>query len=412
MRNIAKMIAFISILLIIANYSSSVLAAGNCAFSAGKGGNGADMSATTKQAASTYGSMGYNSYYAVDSANCDTLSGYFSNGTKRLESDIVFLTGHGSYYTLSTLPTAGINKYGSVEGRWIGTETINWSNVKLAIFLACQTGAMDAECLAYDIFQKSGWKTVSMGWRQDITANSADKWSRNFNAKLKTGATVEVALNYANSQNYTNNSVKDISFYGDPQRTFGTRRSAIYSDNEINEDNITYITSKNFYYDGTEDTTKNLINAIKSINNEFEVDDYEMKKYILSEEQQYYTIDFMYKKNNFYTNSGYTLVVKDNFVKQIADNTIRKEENDITFMNKEIEINEEIINEAKDLAKIEILNKNENAVLREKSDIEVREQTTTLYEDLNSNKKYIQVFTAWGYVGSQERACEEYMYEL
>lgn len=56
-----------------------------------------------------------------------------------------------------------------------------------------------------------------MGWRQIIGDKDGNAWIDYFNSKLETGSTISAALNYANSKNiYERNSIKDLSFFGDP----------------------------------------------------------------------------------------------------------------------------------------------------------------------------------------------------
>lgn len=142
-------VATLSILGINAN----AFAAGNCAFSAGKGYGNVDMSSTTINASAVYRKMGYNSYYATDGATKSILAGYFQNGIRRLESDIVFLTGHGGSNYIDTAAVGGLRVDSHSISKYVGTNEINWSNVKLAIFLACNTGN-GSNNLAYDVFKK------------------------------------------------------------------------------------------------------------------------------------------------------------------------------------------------------------------------------------------------------------------
>lgn len=147
--NIRKIFKIMSIVMLIIMLlaipaSVKVFAAGNCAFSAGYGYGDVNMSDAVKKAATKYGSMGYSSYYATETANFSVLSGTFANGIKRLESDIVFLTGHGASTQVSTLSAQGLIK-GNNSGvsNYVGTNTVSWNKVKLAIFLACETGKGD-----------------------------------------------------------------------------------------------------------------------------------------------------------------------------------------------------------------------------------------------------------------------------
>lgn len=419
LKNIFKItILLIAILLILAiSTFINVYAAGNCAFSAGVGYGDVNMSTAIKKAATTYGTMGYSSYYATETATYSTLNGYFSNGTRRLESDIVFLSGHGTSKQISTLLGQGLikgSKFG--ESNYVGTEDISWKNVKMAIFLACQTGNGD-DNLVYDVFRRSGWTTISMGWRQDISQGSAKEWISNFNSKLATGANVDNSLSYANGKSYSDSRVKDLSFYGPGGTVLKKQRASSASNNgtspiTIDESNVNKIYNKNFYYDGTEESKTNLIAAITSINNSFKAEQYEINSYKIKNDGSYYTIDFTYKEGEFYTNSSYTVIVEDNYVTQIIDNTKNK---DLVSIQSETNFaDDELIETAKNAAKNELETSNEISLFKQNfnNNIEIIGQEIRLFKDLEKNKNYIQIFTTYKFEENVENACFEYMYEI
>ena len=356
--------------------------------------------------------MGYNSYYSTSGANTSVLSGAFSNGTKRLESDIVFLTGHGSYKSVNTTANGRL-EIGEFVGSntRIGTEEVDWTKVKLAIFLACETGKQtneDPENLAYDVFEKSNWKATTMGWRQNIECLDSIAWIDYFNSKLETGSSISAALNYANSKNiYSNNAIKDLSFFGDPNLVLKKSRSAVT--NNIDEDNVKYIT-ENISFDGTNiETINELLNDEFS---NFKVEDYEIDIFTNSEELGYYTIDYTYKINDIYTNSGYTVMVNNGKVVQIADNfiPISEEELDTNFENYA-----QKANIAKEIGK-SYTNKfnNENCInnCETITPISIRNQETRKFIDLKNNKKYIQVSTVYSYKNDNATAVNGFKYEI
>ncbi len=408
-KKIFILIILVSII-VLSLLKSSVLAAGNCAFSAGMGEKGY-MIPHVKKAASTYASMGYNSYYATESATFDVLRGSFANGVKRLESDIVFLTGHGSSYSLSVTDSSGV-AVGFSTDKYVGTEDVNWRNVKMAIFLACNTGNGENN-LAHKVFEKSGWTTITMGWKQYIEQGSAADWINNFNSKLSTGATVDESLSYANGKQYDDWRVKDISFFGTGSTILKKQSTMLASSNNIDETNCIRVLEKQFYYDGTESTNQNLYDAIKSINNLFEGEKYEIFSYKIKEDGSYYTVDLIYKDEEYYTNSCYTLIVEDQFVTQIYDNTYKNIKTAQTVNSKE---SQSKVNIAKDLARNELLQEeNLDCMLNIKNNtkkIEIREQEARLYKDLETNKIYVQVFTTFGYEGNVDTNCKQYMYEI
>lgn len=56
--------------------------------------DGIDTTQETLNAATYYGQMGYHSFYSTE-PTFDILNGNFTNGTRRVESDILFISGHG-----------------------------------------------------------------------------------------------------------------------------------------------------------------------------------------------------------------------------------------------------------------------------------------------------------------------------
>lgn len=387
--------------------NANVFASGNCAFSAGKGYGDVDMSSTTINASAAYRKMGYNSYYATDGATKSILAGYFQNGTRRLESDIVFLTGHGSSNYIDTAAAGGLRVDSPSVSKYVGTNEINWNNVKLAIFLACNTGN-GSNNLAYDVFKKSGWTTITMGWKQTILNVDADKWISNFNSKLASGGTVDQALDYAGSKSYSNPSIKDLSFFGEASSTFKHSNISVMENsslkNDIDESNITYFNSPLYKYDGKGANLDNIVEAIKTLNPSFNINDYEVNVYDIKNNGKYYTIEFTYKIGDFFTNSGYTVVVKNGYVTQIADNSISNntmvyKESTIKKLN---DLKVEDLNKIKCIAGKQITEKN----------TEIREQQTRLYWDLKTNQKYIQIDTQYGFENSEACSAYSYLYEI
>ena len=247
-----------------------------------------------------------------------------------------------------------------------------------------------------------------MGWRQIIGDKDGNAWIDYFNSKLETGSTISAALNYANSKNiYERNSIKDLSFFGDPNLVLKKTRSVVT--NDLDEDNIKYIT-EDISFDGTNIETINKL--LKDEFSDFKLEDYEIDIFTNSEELGFYTIDYTYKINDIYTNSGYTVIVNNRKVVQIADNSIPIDE-------KKLDINFENYAQKEDIAK-EIgksyTNKfnNENCINNYASivPISIKEQETRKYIDLKNNKKYIQVSTIYSYKDESATAVNCYKYEI
>ncbi|MCI9177264.1 MAG: hypothetical protein HFJ28_01475 [Clostridia bacterium] len=389
-----------------------VSAASGFAFSAGKGYDNIDMTTTTNACADSYNRMGYGIYCATYDANYNVLNGSFTNGRKRLESDLVFLTGHGTENYVGTLKENGVKIGSSQAGRYVGTASIDWTKTKLVIFLACNTGKENVDNITYDVFKRSNWKTTTIGWHQTIVSTSADKFICNFNAKLETGATINQALNYAGSKSYADSKVKDLAIFGNGEMVVKKTRSAVNTlDNNtvIDESNITYIT-EDIPYDGTEEKLPAIINLLKQKDASFNINDYEVNIYNTSKENKHYTIEFTYKIGDIYTNSAYTVIVNYGKVVQIADNSIKvdKEKLDTNFKTSKENI-------AKEVGKSDAIKSNIKENINNISEItpvEIKKQETRKYIDLNTKKKYLQVFTTYSYENEEAIAENVTNYEI
>lgn len=174
--------------------------------------------------------------------------------------------------------------------------------------------------------------------------------------------------------------------------------------NDIDESNITYFNSTLYKYDGKGANLDNIVEAIKTLNPSFNINDYEVNVYDIKNNGTYYTIEFTYKIGEFFTNSSYTVVVKNGYVTQVADNSISNN----TMMYKE-----STIKKLNDL-KVEDLNKIKCTAGKQitEKNTEIREQQTRLYWDLKTNKKYIQVDTQYGFENSEAYSAYSYLYEI
>ena len=400
-------IFFVTLLVLTTNAHAAV---NNVAFSAGKGYGDLDASDMTIENYSSYANMGYQSYYSTSPTN-SYLLGSFSNGRKRLESDVVFLTGHGTYDSVSTTGASGL-RIGSNGGRYIGTNNFDWKKVKLAIFLACETGqeTNNSEVnLAYNVFKKSNWTTTSIGWRQKIPNTDALKWLKSFNQKLKAGGTINSAMVYAGSQSgYESNKIKDLAFYGNPNLVLKLSRS-IDSSEQIGESDITYI-QDTILFNG--ENLQPILSLLESKFDNFNIDDYDIDIFTNSKENEIYTIDFTYKIGDIYTDSSYTVFVNNGKVTHIANNFIplNTEKLDTDFSDYMLK---QDIAKSIGISKVKQHN-NETCISNFESitPVSINNQKTKKYISLKENKKYIQVETEYSYMNSEDTAVEIYKYEL
>lgn len=382
---------------------NTCFAAGDCAFSAGYGYGNVNMTSIVKTVCTYTGNMGYHAYYSTDGTNKTILDGYFQNGTKRLESDLIFLTGHGQSDRLYTIAGHGL-KTGASTQTFAGTAEQNWTKVKLAVFLACNTGNGDGN-LAYDVFKRSNWTTTSLGWKNEILEADAKKWAEYFYKKLATGATIDQSMVYAGSQKYNNGNIKDLSFFGNGNMIASKKSRAINMQEEI-EGNIEQFKEKVKIND--EEVEKEITEFMQKYNSGYKKDDFDISVYDIKEDGSLKIIDLTYKVGKFITNSQYSIIVENGYITQIADNTIKNENNyNVYSIDTNIEITNEELENAKKMARKEILKK-----LNEDDLILTNEKMDWFY-DLDTNKKYIRITDTFGYKNDNNAIVSEFWdYEI
>lgn len=296
---------------------SNTYAAGNCAFSAGGSFSDLNIESAVLTAKNKYASMGYRSYYTTE-ATTDIINGYFQNGTRRLESDIIFFAGHGNYSKIMQAPNVGLS---SNSDAFLRTHNFDWSKTKLVTIMGCSTGKETSASfinIAYDIWVRSGYKNATMGWRDTIYDKDIVSWANRYNSKLAEGATLRTAIDYANSyNNYYNNNIKDLAFYGAWQSTFKQSTTSVASEQAItnNTNHINYTVKFE-----NESDLNNIVQLLNNNYNYFNVNDYEISIFRLDSTYKNYTIDLQYKIGDCYTDQGYVVAVENGKVTQITNN--------------------------------------------------------------------------------------------
>lgn len=301
-------------------------AAGTMAFSVGTdygGLFGVNTTSDATNASDLYEIAGYKSYYSTE-PTASIMRGNFANGTKRIQSDILFFSGHGNYdnvafnykgkggeymtgvYYGSDMSSTSGYKYVGLNG--------NMSSVKLVTFAACLTASnndnnITARAVSY------GAKTA-VGWSSEINSGSHSNWLARYNDKLATGSTVLEAVTYANSFTYLDSKVKDARIYGNRSLKIKLTRMASVLDEEATLENMSVSAT---CIAGAVDETSVVEAACKNIPN-FCPSDYEVRIYEIC--KNCYTIDFVFTVNGITTNSVYTMTIIDGRIASIVDNTI------------------------------------------------------------------------------------------
>lgn len=340
-------------------------------------------------AQTAFASMGFNSYYQ----NVPTYQYLRGNnpytGLPRMESKILFFSGHGNYNSITFNykkqggdKKTGIwweNNYDSSNSgyKYAGIYSYNMNKVKLAIFGACQTAS------AFDnIAKRANDKGVetSLGWSVSIAAASHSQWFNNFFTELKkSGRTVQAAINYANSISYVDNRVKNVVIYGNPQYT-PTWDTGLQSINQpLSYKQKEYVVSRKIEKTFDENNIKNIINTIikEKISKDFNINDY---YYEINGSGNTKYIDLSYMFNGAKTSSSYTIVIENNIITRIVDNTKPIPQNSLK-------------NTITDLNVKNYLNDIKKKLLSENKNYEIISQKSEIIYDIYDTKYKVLSFT-------------------
>lgn len=379
-KNLFKIMTIGAAIFSLLSLGSRSFAAGTCAFSMGANFDGIDTTQETLNAASYYGQMGYHSYYSTQ-PTFDILNGNFSNGTRRVESDILFISGHGrdDGKRIRVLQTGVVT--GSTANGFVGVNNVNWNTTKLVVYAGCLTAKNgENNHITVETYRKGA--DTTLGWHQSIGATSHTKWLNRFNSKIASGGSFSGAFNYASSFNdYNDNRVKDLGVYGDWNYVYKLSRN-----NEIVDNPNTIAVTTNVEFTTENQNIEGIIELIKANNPTFNPDNYEVQIFKLNEDDNFFNIDFIRKINGFTTNLGYNIAVNNGKVAYITNNDkeIVETRSAMTKLNSEDEQTHI------DRARNQALEKVQNTDMGQ---VTIKEQSASYYYDCIKDKKYYQVFS-------------------
>ena len=91
----------------------------------------------------------------------------------------------------------------------------NYSNVDIALFIGCETayGGVGQRNLPTSIVNRGA--TASVGFTDNISCNAANTWTTNFYSKMRSGATLEEAVEYACNLASESSGLKSAVICGD-----------------------------------------------------------------------------------------------------------------------------------------------------------------------------------------------------
>lgn len=382
--------------------------------------SGPDATNTVNTAKAGFERLGYTSFKYINPSFTRLQSFLPDNTTRMLESDIVLLVGHGTWRSIQ-LNQAVYLQIGKgayfIETNTgnVGTNSIDWNKCKVVILMGCNTASSPTS-------QNNITKTISnvgttaIGWDASIYDNDCNLWMQRFTSKLAENKTVQEAINHANlflnyfsytdynaicscivegsnnirllrNSNTANTINIDNTITNTSEATLENLSDTLtHHTLAVNESNLIHKKyNQKINFDG-KDISKIIKIIQEDIKEDFELEDFE--PYIIYNGNTNYTISFIYKIGDIYTNLGCSIFIEDNKITDIFNNISGK--NLELYTNEVIELNT-INNENYNSLKNNALRKINVKI----SDIKVIKQDIKKTFDVYSKEKKISVLTTY-----------------
>ncbi len=255
------------------------------------------------------------------------LDGTNPDGDPRLGSTIVFLNGHGWNDGMSFSQDSKGKEYmvGIINGdEGVSSKTgINYcsirnrdlSNTKLIAFVGCETAEKSGGNIAYQAYVEGA--EVSIGFVESIHSRNTygPEWLKAFNDYIADGQTVKKAVNYATTLYPSSDLGSDIKMYGNPSYpSFSLADDTNYSIPFDGSCGRIVNAELNQYMDDFEV----IVEEIKKIDNDFNVDEYKVTCNMYSEDTSSGIIIFTYYiGDEIATNKAYVASVENGYVTDI-----------------------------------------------------------------------------------------------
>ncbi|MDD3140193.1 MAG: hypothetical protein PHX08_14625 [Lachnospiraceae bacterium] len=314
-----------------------------------------DTSEYTYNVNSVLNDLGYRSEF-IFAPTKSILRGSNSYGKDRLSSDILFLAGHGttdyvrwnyenhssgSYLcgvTYGDDRTLKIAEYegstNSLKYTLIGLENYEMDDVRLAMFMACNTASSPVNITSMAVNQYGA--DVAMGWKVPIDYKDAEKWSSAFFEAVRQGQSIYDSAYIANdSYNYYNSAAMTAFQIYAEQYSYVDRclnnigefslRSSSKSDEDADKLNIEeYDVDDYIEYSFDDKDTHEIEEYIKNnIDKNFDLDYYNIYSDTNMESmgnEERGTVSFVLKVGEFETPIKYRVFIEDGVVKKIHSN--------------------------------------------------------------------------------------------
>lgn len=241
-----------------------------------------------------------------------------------LNSDIVFIIGHGSQHVISIQDRLFItDETVPMTSTSMQISAFNFSNVKLCVYNSCET-ICDKDFTGLNVCEatlQAGVECV-VGWEEKIYFNDCVPWQQRFQQRLSMGYSVEDAAAYANSFLYSdvfvssNSPIKNLRILGNEELKI-VETSVV--DDVYDPYYIDFIAEG---YTGIE-CNPNLYHQYiaEYFGNAF-IEQHQTMITNTSDDGDDYVLDVVYDKG--ITSGklmGYTIVVRDNQIIAMRDNT-------------------------------------------------------------------------------------------
>ena len=242
-----------------------------------------------------------------------------NGGTARMESDILFFSGHGNsslmhFYNASH--SSGYDFYittGTNSSNNVGLSSYSMSRVDLAVFAGCETAKGSSNITK--TAQSKGAK-ATLGWIPSIQVGSHTSWLKNFWTRVPQVMRISQALTYADSFSYSDSGVKNYNKYGNWNTSLNNLRSsnALFA----NDDRSNTLSINVVNKDDNEVVAEigNWIN--ENLDDNFSLDTYEVDKTV-QEDKTIYDLKLLIN-GDIKTKLGYTVFIYDDVITNIFDN--------------------------------------------------------------------------------------------
>ena len=282
-------------------------------------GDKIDTTGEARRAANNIEDAGYNKILVTSKPKDSNIT--FS----RLNSDIVFLAGHGTSYGDEVFWITGdgeddhynVSVDSNFDGDGRDISDYEFTNPKFVIISACYSGQKNGIAHTFEL----NGAEASIGWLDSVNDNALSDYTDYLTKQLADGETIRTAIQNTNmyllSKNYQQGSpVFDYQTYGDVYSSITKNNRKI---NNI-ENKAILFNDDYIYYDLSDKNDNDIVNYLKSIDENFNENNFD--KYIVETLPGYDVNDciiaYRYKVGNVLSDFGYNVSVVDGKVERVC----------------------------------------------------------------------------------------------